>query len=279
MEKVVDTIIVIPNDRIFNVIGKNESMKNAFKKADEVLYLATKGVSDIISVRGYMNVDFEDTRTVMTSAGRAIMGNGVASGDDRARKAAELAIKSPLLNNVDIQGAKNILINITGTDKMSAFEIQEAVNYIGDRGDEEAEVFVGIVHDESMNENISVTVIATGFSNDIDDLGGTPGDKPSKKADADSEEDFDALEDENDVQVPDYIPTGDPSMNHYNGTVKNGNSTEEVKVHRLNFQQVGSENADEIPIPTKKEAEEFLPKFLAKKAKYQPYLKKKSNGF
>ncbi len=159
----VDTLIVIPNDKLLAIIDEDMHFKEALLKADEVLYQGTKGISDIINTRGYINLDFADAKAVMQNSGEAIMGVGVGEGDRRAVEAAESAITSPLLDNLTIEGAQGILINITGSENMKMMEIQGAVDLVTKRAGTDADVFFGIVNDESMGDSISVTVIATGF--------------------------------------------------------------------------------------------------------------------
>lgn len=164
MKQAVDTLIVIPNDKLLAIIDEQVSFKDAFRKADEVLYQATKGISDIINTRGYVNVDFADVKAVMTDSGDAIMGVGAGEGERRAVEAAEAAITSPLLDNLSIEGARGVLINITGGESMGMLEVQSAVDLVTKRAGADADVYFGIVHDDSMGEKVSVTVIATGFN-------------------------------------------------------------------------------------------------------------------
>ncbi len=164
MKANVDTLIVIPNDRLLAIIDAKTSFLEAFRKADEVLYQGTKGISDIITRSGFINVDFADARSVMSEAGEAIMGIGEAEGDDKATVAADEAITSPLLDNLSIEGAKSILVNICGSSAMGLMEVQAAVDLIVKRAGGKPRVFFGVVHDDNMGDKISVTVIATGFN-------------------------------------------------------------------------------------------------------------------
>ncbi|MBI5892305.1 MAG: cell division protein FtsZ [Deltaproteobacteria bacterium] len=159
----VDTVITIPNERLLSISNKNTSLQDAFKKADEVLYQAVKGISDVITIHGIMNVDFADVRTIMSEMGLALMGSGTASGENRAVEAARRAISSPLLENISINGAKGVLINITGSSEMALHEIKEASTLIHEEAHEDANIICGAVIDEGMGEEIRVTVIATGF--------------------------------------------------------------------------------------------------------------------
>jgi cell division protein FtsZ len=159
----VDTLITIPNDKLLTIADDDLTFVDAFRKADEVLYQAVKGISDLITQDGIVNVDFADVRTVMCNMGRALMGSGMAKGEGRARIAAEQAVTSPLLDNISVDGAMGVLINIVGGPEMKMKEIQEAASYIQEQAHEEANIIFGASIDESMGEALKVTVIATGF--------------------------------------------------------------------------------------------------------------------
>lgn len=164
MRKQVDTLIVIPNDQIFEMIEEDDiPFEAAFRLADDILYQATKGLSDIINNRGYINLDFADAKAVITDSGQAVMGIGVQEGEDRARKAAEQAINSPLLGNLSIRGARNVLVNITGNDNLGMKEIRAALRYIKEEAGKQVDVSFGVVKNNEMGDAVSVTVIATGF--------------------------------------------------------------------------------------------------------------------
>ncbi len=160
-----DALITIPNQRLLSISGKSMTLLEAFKKADEVLFHAAKGISDIIVGHGIINLDFADVRTVMAETGMALMGTGIASGENRSTEAAQKAISSPLLEDITIEGAKGLLINITGGENMTLSEINEATTLIQKEAHEEANVIWGMVVDKTMKEEIRVTVIATGFGN------------------------------------------------------------------------------------------------------------------
>ncbi|HEY1080411.1 MAG TPA: cell division protein FtsZ, partial [Bdellovibrio sp.] len=159
----VDTLIVIPNQKLLSIAAERTPLLETFKKADEVLLQAVKGISDLINIRGLINLDFADIRTVMSSKGIAIMGTGAARGDNRAVEAATAAISSPLLENVKIDGATGIIINVTGGPDLSLYEVDEASTLITEAAHEDAEIIFGAVIDESMGDEVRVTVIATGF--------------------------------------------------------------------------------------------------------------------
>ena len=159
----VDTMIVIPNDRVLSLVEKETSFLSAFKMCDEILRQAVEGISDLITIPGIINVDFADVRTIMQNAGSALMGIGFSQGEDRAKKAAHMAINSPLLD-ISIDGAKGVLFAISGSEDMTMVEIQEAANIITESIDPEARVIFGALNDDRLKKGeIKVTVIATGF--------------------------------------------------------------------------------------------------------------------
>ncbi len=160
----VDTLIVIPNQKLLSIAGDRTPLVETFKKADEVLLQAVKGISDLINIRGLINLDFADIRTVMQAKGLALMGTGVARGDNRAIQAASGAISSPLLENIKIDGATGIIINVTGGSDLSLFEVNEAATLITEAAHEDAEIIFGAVIDDSVSDEVRVTVIATGFA-------------------------------------------------------------------------------------------------------------------
>ncbi|MDA8233992.1 MAG: cell division protein FtsZ [Clostridia bacterium] len=162
----VDTLITIPNDRLLQVIDKNTPIVEAFRIADDVLRQGVQGISDLIAVPGLINLDFADVKTIMFETGSALMGIGTAAGDNRAAEAARLAISSPLLET-SIEGAKGVLLNITGGASLGLFEVNEAAEIIAQAADPEANIIFGAVIDEAMNEEVRVTVIATGFDHRI----------------------------------------------------------------------------------------------------------------
>ncbi|WP_457566703.1 cell division protein FtsZ [Caldithrix abyssi] len=162
----VDTIIVIQNDRLFSIIERNTSVVAAFKAVDSILLEATRSISDLINVHGYINLDFADIRTIMQGMGDALMGTGVGMGENRAIIAAEQAISSPLLDGVEISGARGVLINVTGGPTMSMHEVGEASTVIQEAVGNEANVIFGMVIDENLTEELRVTVIATGFNHE-----------------------------------------------------------------------------------------------------------------
>lgn len=164
LKDMVDTLIVIPNQRLLTIAERNMPFTEAFKLADDVLFQATKGISDIINVPGIVNVDFNDVRTIMSEMGDAIMGTGVATGDSRGRQASEQAINSPLLENISIRGARGVLINITGGPNMGLYDIEEAAMVVNEEAGDDANIIFGAVMDETMKDEVRVTVIATGFN-------------------------------------------------------------------------------------------------------------------
>ena len=163
LRKIVDTLIVIPNQRLLSLGGRNMSLVEAFKKADDILYHAVKGISDLIIIPGLINLDFADVRNIMSEMGLALMGTGIARGENRAIEAAQRAISSPLLEDNSIQGARGVLLNISGGPDMTLYEINEASSLIQAEAHPEANIIFGTVIDENMEDEIRITVIATGF--------------------------------------------------------------------------------------------------------------------
>jgi cell division protein FtsZ len=163
LKKHVDTLLVIPNQRLLQIVDRNTSMLEAFRVADDVLLQAIKGIADVITTTGHVNVDFADVRTVMTYTGRAVMGMGISRGENRASEAAQKAISSPLLEDGSITGARGVLLNITGGPNMTLHEVDQAASIIRETADPEANIIVGQVINDQMGEDLIVTVIATGF--------------------------------------------------------------------------------------------------------------------
>ena len=164
LKKQVDTLIVIPNQKLLGIVERNTPLREAFDVANQVLYGATRGISELITVPGLINVDFADVRTVMREMGDAVMGSGVATGENRAIEAAHLAISSPLLEDISIAGAQGVLVNITGGSNMSLAEVEEATQIIHEAAGEDANVILGAVVDEDVENEVMVTVIATWFN-------------------------------------------------------------------------------------------------------------------
>jgi len=170
LRKVVDTLIVIPNQRLINLTTEKTSILEGFKIADEVLLQAVRGISDLITIPGLINLDFADVRTVMNNMGMALMGSGTATGENRSVEAAQQAISSPLLEDIDIHGATGILINITGSHNLTLHEVNSASVLIQESAHDEANIIFGAVIDETMRDNVTVTVIATGFGKEIEKI-------------------------------------------------------------------------------------------------------------
>jgi len=163
LQQYVDTLIVIPNQNLFRMANERTTWKDAFKMADQVLYMGVRGVTDLMMVHGLVNLDFADIRTVMAEMGKAMMGTGEADGENRAIRAAEAAINNPLLEDTSMAGARGLLINITGGDDLTLFEVDQAANRIREEVDEEANVIFGSAVDESLTGRIRVSVVATGI--------------------------------------------------------------------------------------------------------------------
>ena len=163
LKKACDTLIVIPNQRLMTIIDKSTTLVESFKMSDSILHHASKGISDLINVHGLVNLDFADVVTVMKNMGEAVMGTGTASGEERAELAAQQAISSPLLDNASISGAQGVLVNITGGPGLTLMEVDQASKIIFEQAGSDANIIFGAVIDPTMNENMMVTVIATGF--------------------------------------------------------------------------------------------------------------------
>jgi cell division protein FtsZ len=163
----VDTIIVIPNEKLLLIAGKEMRFIDAFRKVDDVLFQAVRGISELVTRPGYINLDFADVKTVMSGMGVALMGTGAATGQNRAMAAAEKAISSPLLEDVSIRGARGVLINITAGSSLSLSEVNEAASLIREEASDEANIIFGTVIDESMGDELKVTVVATGFEPNV----------------------------------------------------------------------------------------------------------------
>ena len=163
LKECVDTVIAIPNERLLQTVERGTSLSDAFRVADDILRQGVQGISDIIQVPGVINVDFADVKAVMQGMGMALMGTGIAKGNDRALQAANRSIASPLLEEASIQGARGVLINITGSEGLLLHEVSEAASIIHKAADEDANIIFGAVIDETMTEEVKITVIATGF--------------------------------------------------------------------------------------------------------------------
>jgi cell division protein FtsZ len=174
LRSVVDTLITIPNERLLLAADRKMSLKDAFKMADEVLRQAVQGISDLITIPGFINVDFADVRAIMKGMGIALMGTGHAVGENRAMDATQRAISSPLLEEASVNGAKGVLVNITGGTDLTLYEVDEAMKVIHDAADPEANIIFGTVPDEQMQNEMKITVIATGFQRQVEKVHSLP---------------------------------------------------------------------------------------------------------
>ncbi|OPZ72671.1 MAG: Cell division protein FtsZ [Firmicutes bacterium ADurb.Bin456] len=193
LKEKVDTLITIPNDRLLQVIEKQTSIVEAFRIADDVLRQGVQGISDLIAVPGLINLDFADVKTIMRETGSALMGIGIAGGDNRATEAARASISSPLLET-SIEGARGVLLNITGGASLGLFEVNEAADIIAQAADPEANIIFGAVIDERMEDDVRVTVIATGFDQ-----------RPAKKARPIDELEIKPLASHDDLDIPAFL--------------------------------------------------------------------------
>ncbi|TDA70485.1 MAG: cell division protein FtsZ [Clostridia bacterium] len=195
----VDTLIVIPNDRLLQVVDRQTSITEAFRIADDVLRQGVQGISDLIAVPGLINLDFADVKTIMLNTGSALMGIGRASGEKRAVEAARMAISSPLLET-SIEGARGVLLNITGGSNLGLFEVNEAAEIIASSADPEANIIFGAVIDETLDDEIRVTVIATGF-----DRWPQPATKPGKGKEPHVEPQSKGFVPADDLEIPAFL--------------------------------------------------------------------------
>jgi len=168
LKKHVDSLIIIPNDRLLNIAPRSLGILDAFKPADDVLRQAVQGISDLITTSGFINVDFADVKSIMSERGMAMMGIGIATGDNRAVEAAKSAISSPLLEDIDVSGARGVLVNITGSSSMTMDDFDAVNKTVHEKVHEDANIIIGVVIDENMVDEIKVTAIVTGFGDRFD---------------------------------------------------------------------------------------------------------------
>jgi len=204
LAKFVDSLITIPNEKLLQVLGKDMSLLNAFSAANDVLLNATQGIAELITRPGLINVDFADVKTVMSEMGVSMMGTGAATGENRAREAAEAAINSPLLEDIDLAGAKGILVNITAGLSLTIGEFDEVGNTVRDFADEEATVVVGTVIDPELEDELRVTVVATGLGERRAQLRASRGDEPKMRL-INARDDDAVAPDYRDMDQPAYI--------------------------------------------------------------------------
>ncbi len=237
LRKHADTLITIPNQRLLSIAGRNTSLLDTFRKADDVLYQAVKGISDLIICEGLVNVDFADVRAVMSEMGMAMMGTGEASGDNRAVEAAEKAISSPLLEDISIHGARGVLINVTASPDVTLQEVNEAAELIHSEAHEDANIIWGMVIDDKLSDKVRVTVIATGF-----------GDHPSASVAS-------SVAAKTGAVAASGMQVDAPSFGKKPQVVQNG-SSEVIKLKKLSVLS-SSEDEDKFEIPTflRKQAE------------------------
>ena len=210
LKEAVDTVIVVPNERLLSVVGRGTTFKDALKKADEVLLNATRGISDLIRVTGEVNVDFADVRTVMSNRGTALMGTGYGRGDNRATEAAQEAISSPLLDNISIGGAAGVLINITGGMELGIEEVTTISTIIQEAAGDDAEIIFGAVQDAELADEVRVTVIATGMDQPATGRGMGMGGRGARRSAPQQRQETPLppatrLPDPNDLSIPTFI--------------------------------------------------------------------------
>ena len=212
LQKNIDTLIVIPNQKLLELVDRNVSMIEAFSMINNVLVQSVRSISEIITKTGHINVDFADLKTIMKDRGLALMGTGIASGDNRAKEAANRAITAPLLDSLTIKGAQGVLLNITGGNNLTLHEINDAASIIYDEADPDAHIIIGSVVEPSLKDEIIVTVIATGFANDSQNYAKEVVDSPVMSAKKTSIEDGEKVKnkkvekiDLNDLDVPTFL--------------------------------------------------------------------------
>jgi len=258
MKKAVNTLIIIPNQRLLAIVEKKTPMIEAFREADNVLRQGVQGISDLIAVPGLINLDFADVKTIMSNNGTALMGIGVASGEDRAAEAAKKAISSPLLET-SINGAKGVLMNITGGMNLSLYEVQEAADIVAAATDDQLNMIFGSVINENLNKEIMVTVIATGFDHDAEEA--PPSNTSRRPGDmiANSREQYQAqsrqrepvvhAESWNDGQAQKYSPSGSYSQSSSYG--QSGNYSQPPAYEdRANYERGTQQQDDSLDIPS-----------------------------
>lgn len=174
LKKHVDSLIIIPNDRLLNIAPRSLGILDAFKPADDVLRQAVQGIADLITTSGFINVDFADVKSIMSERGMAMMGIGIASGDNKAVEAAKSAISSPLLEDIDVSGARGVLVNITGSSAMTMDDFDAVNKTVHEKVHEDANIIIGVVIDENMGDELKVTAIVTGFGDRFDLKNGRP---------------------------------------------------------------------------------------------------------
>ncbi len=251
LKKSVDTLIVIPNQRLLSVAAKTTTMLEAFKNADDVLLQAVRGISDLIITPGLINLDFADVRTVMAEMGLALMGAASAGGDNRAIEAAQRAISSPLLEDVSIQGARGVLINITGGSDLCLHEVNEAASMIQEEAHEDANIIFGAVIDETITDEIRITVIATGFGEVVQET----------------------LREERKPLIPSVTPT--PNFTPKKKVVHLGTIIDDLDTPTWQRKKQGSEEVETVPLskvnfsstPLAEDEEKYdIPTFLRRQA-------------
>ncbi len=244
----VDTLIVIPNQKLLKIVDRSTGLREAFRTADSILYQATKGISDLISNQGLMNLDFADIESIMKNKGDAIMGTGVATGESRASMAAQLAISSPLLDDRRIRGASGILINISGGPDLSLMEYDEACKIITNEAGTDANIIVGAVEDNRFEEEIVITVIATGFPNGDKNAERLDGEESPMEIEDNIDEDStdileETIEEKNEIPDDKEIANDNLAFNFTDETPENNKAdTEQPEMRNKNQKQIEEKN-------------------------------------
>ena len=260
LQKSVDTLIVIPNQNLFRIANAQTTFADAFKMADKVLYSGVRGVTDLMVMPGLINLDFADVRSVMMEMGNAMMGTGDAEGDNRALEAAQAAIENPLLDDIKLAGARGVLINITGGPDLTLFEVDEIVDHIRQLSDEDVNLIFGASQDDSMHNNIRVSVVATGIDGEEK---ANPVDELKSSIVKNSENIQDTLnKDKNEVKVEDQIENQNKDIESFSDTIlKSEISTKESLDSNVDDQLLNKEGSDQAILEKKiqTEKESFIP--------------------
>ena len=232
----VDSLIVIPNEKLSEVYGGEVSIFSSFDNANDVLKGAVKGIAEIITIRGFMNVDFADVKTVMSGRGKAMMGSGCATGDDRAEEAVQAALSSPLLDNIDLHGASGVLVNITAGENLTSNEFEVIGERVREIASEDATVIVGCIKEEDSLGELRVTLIATGFDETTENLGISEESVSHKETDASSSNGTMA------AIVTSNVPS--PSISSYNNSITSNVITEKDKAENIDIPAFLRQQAD-----------------------------------
>lgn len=265
LQKYVDTLVVIPNQNLFRVADKNTTFSDAFQMADEVLNSGIKGITDLMVMPGLINLDFADIRSVMSEMGKAMMGTGEASGENRANDAADAAISNPLLDNVSMRGAKGVLINITGGPDLTLFEVDEAANRIREEVDPDANIIFGSTFDESLEGALRVSIVATGIET-VAESNVTPlfSKTSSDESVATEDEQTESEESNDNIEEPALFPEGEEEGQGFIPPEPIEEESQEIEDELSDVERAEGISAGEKPFPTKSKGLGLFGKFTSK---------------